>query len=52
MDIRMQGCALSLEKYDVKTYVSALDGAVSIKSFLNFHFIRTSGGDFGIMVTE
>ena len=42
----------TLEKYDVKTYVSALDGAVSIKSFLNFHFIRTSGGDFGIMVTE
>lgn len=41
-----------LTKYNVKPYVTSLNGAITIKSFLNVHFIRTSSGEFDIMITE
>lgn len=40
----------SLEKYGVQIYKTSDDGAVSIKSFLNFNFITTSKGEFAIMI--
>lgn len=41
----------TLKKYNVNTYMTSKDGAIMIKSFLNFNFIATSQGEFGIIIT-
>ena len=41
-----------LERFKVRTYMTSLDGAVCIKSFLMFHFLTTSSNEFGIMISE
>ena len=41
-----------LNKYKVKTLLTSLNGAISIKSLLNFHFYSTSLKEFGIILSE
>lgn len=40
----------TLEKYQVKSMITFNQGACKIKSFLNFHFLITSSGYFGIII--
>ena len=41
-----------LNKYNIKTLITSINGAVSIKSLLNFHFYSTSLKEFGIILEE
>lgn len=41
-----------LKRYDIKTFLTSLHGGVRIKSFLIFHFLTTSAGEFDIMISE
>lgn len=42
----------TLKQYQIKSYLTSENGAVSIKSFLNMNFITTSKSEFGIIMAE
>lgn len=41
----------TLNKYQIRTLLTSEDGAVSIKSFLNFHFISTSTHRYSLIIS-